>query len=61
MTELIKSPRSKFVKVECKNCGNTQVVFDRAATKVTCLVCDKVLVEPTGGQAKIQAEVKRSF
>lgn len=61
MTEPIKSPKSKFMKVECKNCGNTQVVFDHAASRVSCLVCDKILVEPTGGQAKINAEVKRSF
>jgi len=52
---------SKFAKVECKNCGNTQVVFDRSATEVKCLVCKAVLAEPTGGKAKINAEIKREF
>ena len=49
------------MKVECKNCGNTQVVFDHATSKVKCLVCDKLLVEPTGGMAKVNAGVKRAF
>ncbi len=53
--------KSKFIKVECKNCGNTQVTFDRSATVVKCLVCDKTLVSPTGGAAKVEGEVKRSF
>ena len=53
--------KSKFLKVECKNCGNTQTVFDHSATEVKCLVCKAVLVEPTGGTAKIKADVKREF
>jgi small subunit ribosomal protein S27e len=56
-----KETKSKFVKVECKNCSNTQTVFDHAASEVKCLVCDKTLVEPTGGNAKIHGEVKRTF
>jgi small subunit ribosomal protein S27e len=53
--------KSKFMKVECKNCGNTQTVFDHAATEVKCLVCDKTLVAPTGGISKVNGEVKRTF
>jgi len=59
--ESTNETKSNFVKVECKNCGNTQTVFDRSATEVKCLVCKAVLVEPTGGKAKISAEVKRTF
>ena len=53
--------KSKFLKVECKKCNNTQVVFDHASTKVKCLVCDAVLAEPTGGKADVKAETKRTF
>lgn len=58
---IIKSPKSKFVKVECKGCGNSQVVFDHAAMKVKCLVCDAVLVEPKCGKADIKVAVSREF
>ena len=61
MDELIEHPDSKFVKVECRNCGNAQVVFDHASTRVKCLVCDAELAEPTGGRAKLKAKVNRSF
>ena len=45
-----------FLKVKCK-CKNEQVVFKRAASVVKCLVCNEVIAEPTGGNAKIIAEV----
>jgi small subunit ribosomal protein S27e len=49
--------RSKFLKVRCRDCGNEQVIYDRAATLVSCLVCGATLAEPTGGKADIKAEV----
>ena len=47
-------PRGKFIKVRCE-CKNEQIVFDRAATKVDCLVCGETLAESRGGKAKITA------
>ena len=49
--------RSKFLKVKCKKCRNEQIIFDRCATQVKCLVCESVLAEPTGGRAIISAQV----
>ncbi|MFQ5919534.1 MAG: 30S ribosomal protein S27e [Thermoplasmata archaeon] len=49
--------RSKFLRVRCRDCGNEQIVFDRAASMVTCLVCNATVAEPTGGKADIKAEV----
>ena len=60
MIELIimrKLPTSKFVKVKCKKCKNEQILFNKAATVVKCLVCESVLAEPRGGLAEIQAPV----
>jgi len=39
------------------DCGNQQVVFDRAASYVQCIICGKTLVEPTGGKSKIKAQI----
>ncbi len=44
---------SRFIKVRCKKCKNEQIIFERAASKVVCLVCGQVLAEPTGGLSKI--------
>ena len=48
---------SKFVKVRCPKCKNEQICFGKSATKVVCLVCSKVLLEPTGGKSKIKARI----
>lgn len=50
-------PESKFLRVKCKKCNNEQVIFDKAAMTVKCLVCSTVLAEPTGGKAKIKTEI----
>jgi small subunit ribosomal protein S27e len=53
--------RAQFVKVKCGDCGSEQVVFNRAATKVNCLVCGATLATPTGGEAKFKAEITQRY
>ena len=48
---------SKFVKVKCEKCKNEQMVFERAASVVKCLVCGEVLAEPTGGKVRINVKL----
>ena len=50
-------PESKFLKVKCTKCRNEQIIFSKVAMEVKCLVCGKVLAEPTGGAADIKAKV----
>jgi small subunit ribosomal protein S27e len=40
--------RSRFLKVKCPDCENEQMVFEKASTVVDCVVCGKVLAEPSG-------------
>ncbi len=53
----IREPNSKFVKIRCPKCKNEQIMFGKTSSKVICLVCDKVLAEPTGGKSKIKARI----
>lgn len=53
----LKEKESRFVKVVCPQCGNEQVIFGKASTKVQCLICGRLLVEPTGGKVRIKAKV----
>lgn len=48
---------SKFVKIRCPKCQNEQIVFGKASSVVKCLICDSILVETSGGKAKIKAKV----
>jgi small subunit ribosomal protein S27e len=52
-----RSASSKFVKIRCPKCKNEQVLFGKASTKVKCLLCAKVLAEPSGGKAKVKARI----
>ncbi|MFH0978418.1 MAG: 30S ribosomal protein S27e [Candidatus Woesearchaeota archaeon] len=55
--EMIQEPESKFIKVRCPKCKNEQIVFGKASTIVKCLVCGKVLSEPSGGKSKVKARI----
>lgn len=57
MRDILKEPSSKFIKLRCQKCKNEQIVFGKPSTKVNCLVCNKPLVEPSGGKGKIKAKV----
>lgn len=48
---------SRFLRVKCADCGNEQVLFNKAASRVKCLVCEKMMAEPKGGKAQVKAEV----
>jgi small subunit ribosomal protein S27e len=54
---LIPQPRSKFIRVRCPDCGNEQVIFSHVAMVVRCLVCGRVLAQPTGGKARLAAHI----
>ncbi len=55
--EVIKEPESKFIKVRCPKCKNEQIIFGKASTVVKCLVCGKLVAEPSGGKSKVKARI----
>ncbi|MFX0034435.1 MAG: 30S ribosomal protein S27e [Candidatus Hermodarchaeota archaeon] len=55
--ELIPQPKSRFLRVKCLNCGNQQIIFGCSATDVECLVCGKLLLQSTGGKARILTKI----
>ncbi len=59
--KIIPKPTSRFLKVVCSKCKNEQIIFNKAAMLVKCLVCGNILAEPTGGKAKIKAKVIQVF
>jgi len=52
-----KNTKSRFLKVKCADCGNEQVIFGCAASPIKCLVCDKLLAEPTGGKTTVKTQI----
>jgi small subunit ribosomal protein S27e len=52
------SERGKFVKVVCVRCGNEQIVYGKASTRVKCLKCNKLLVKSGGGKTQIKTLIR---
>lgn len=44
-----------FIKVKCEKCKNEQVINDKAAMTVNCLICGNTLATPRGGKAIVSA------
>ncbi len=57
MRNRMQETGSKFVKIRCPKCKNEQIMFGKASSIVNCLVCSKVLAEPTGGKSRVKARV----
>jgi len=55
--EVIKEPKSKFIKLRCPKCKNEQIVFGKASSRIKCLVCGKILAEPSSGKIRVRARV----
>jgi small subunit ribosomal protein S27e len=53
----IKEPDSKFIKLRCTKCKNEQIVFGKSSSVIKCLVCSKILSEPSGGKSKVKARI----
>lgn len=46
-----------FLRVQCVDCENEQVIFSHSSTEVDCEVCGKTLAIPRGGKAEINTEI----
>ncbi len=57
MKASIPKPKSKFLKLVCSKCKNEQIIFNKPASDVKCLVCSGTLAKSTGGKAKVKSKV----
>ena len=57
----MKIPKSKFLKVKCEKCKNEQIIFNKPAVEIKCLVCSEILAKPTGGKADLKVKEIQSM
>ncbi|MEK6855318.1 MAG: 30S ribosomal protein S27e [Nanoarchaeota archaeon] len=58
---MINTFGGKFLEVVCSRCKNTQTIYGKCSSRVKCDKCNKLLVDNTGGRARIRAFVKEVF
>ena len=58
--QLIPESKSKFLKVNCKECEEENIVYSHASSTVTCKSCGNVISTPTGAKARIIGKISGS-
>ena len=56
----IPKPSSVFHKVSCGECGETQVIYSHATSKIACNSCGNTITKPTGSKAVINGTISES-
>lgn len=57
LKNLTRKTQSKFLKVECPKCKAHNVVFGKATSTPSCMVCGEILAYPTGGKSRINGKI----
>ena len=55
----MKKLKSKFLKISCPRCNLQQIIFGKSSSSIKCSKCNRLLLETTGGKAKIKAPVRQ--
>ncbi len=58
---LIPKPVSRFLLVRCDNCNNETIIYSHTTKSINCRSCNELLVESTGGRAKIHGEIVKQL
>lgn len=61
ISKLIPTPKTKFLRVKCNGCGNEQVIFSSASSKVLCLACNQELAVTGASQVTVKTKVLKVY
>lgn len=53
----LKGAQKKFVKIKCPECGGETITYSRASVEVKCIICNAIIVKPTGGLIEYKGEI----
>ena len=53
----VPKPKSAFLLVRCNNCSNEQIIFSSSSKDIFCKICENLLANKTGGNAKIHGKI----
>ena len=54
---ILVRPKSRFIRVKCEKCNNSQIIFNKPAKDVACTKCNELLAKATGGTADVKGKV----
>ena len=58
---MVPKPGSKFISVQCTQCGEKRIIFSHSTTDINCKSCGEALAKKTGSKASVLAKVVEEF
>jgi small subunit ribosomal protein S27e len=58
---MVPKPGSKFISVQCTQCGEKRIIFSHSTTDISCKSCGEPISRKTGSKASILAKVVEVF
>jgi small subunit ribosomal protein S27e len=60
-TVLVPKPGSKFISVQCNQCGEKRIIFSHSTMDINCKSCGEAIAKKTGSKASVLAKVVEVF
>jgi small subunit ribosomal protein S27e len=58
---MVPKPGSKFISVECTQCGEKRIIFSHSTMDITCKSCGQIIAKKTGSKASIIGKFVEAF
>jgi small subunit ribosomal protein S27e len=58
---MVPKPGSKFISVQCTQCGEKRIIFSHSTTDINCKSCGEAMAKKTGAKASVLAKVLEVF
>jgi ribosomal protein S27E len=60
-TIMVPKPGSRFVSVQCTQCGEKRIMFSHSTRDIHCKSCGEIIAKKTGSKAIIVAKILDTF
>jgi small subunit ribosomal protein S27e len=58
---MVPKPSSKFISVECTQCGEKRIIFSHSTMDISCKSCGQLIAKKTGSKASIIGKFVEAF
>jgi small subunit ribosomal protein S27e len=54
---MVPKPSSKFISVQCTQCGEKRIIFSHSTIDISCKSCGQIMAKKTGSKASIVGKI----
>jgi small subunit ribosomal protein S27e len=60
-TIMVPKPNSRFISVQCTQCGEKRIIFSHSTRDIHCKSCGQIMANKTGSKANVVAKIIEVF